>query len=75
MIIYSRPLYGGPAASNRPWPRTVLCEVSRSGASDWTLVYDDGSHVIIHGRAQLELYDDRLTSLHLQSYYLLSRKA
>jgi hypothetical protein len=76
MLIYTRPLYHAmPQETARAWPRTILVEVSRSGASTWTLVYDNGTHHILKGRAQVELFDPRLTNSSINAYYLLSRRA
>jgi len=73
-IIYSRPLYHAMPESSTPWPRQLLCEVSRTGESVWTLVYDNGTHRVISGRAQIELFDARMTSTNINAYYLFSRK-
>jgi len=77
-IIYSRPLYQATPANNTScqlaWPRTILVEVGRTGDSVWTLIYDNGSHRVINGRAQVELFDTRLTSTNISAYYIFSRK-
>jgi len=74
MVIFSRPLYDGMPRSSRPWPRTILVEVEFT-YPHWTLIYDDGTHVVCRGRHEMEEVNPLLTSTNINAYYLCSKES